>query len=329
MSPPPAVFTSVLGPVIQRYLALKQALGRHYASERATYAHLDRFLVAGAVDMTAKTFLLWSATIGHLTPGVRRSWMRVVRNLCCYRRRSEPTCFVPDPSTFPQPHIPRRPHLFTDEQIVRLLHATDALEATSTSPLRREVFRLALILLYTAGLRRGEVVRLTMADYDDAEHTLMIRASKFHKSRLVPLSGDAVREMDRYLVARRRLPHASETPLLCCSRRGLRPYTGAGLGQGLRQLFRCAGLWTATGGLPRVHDLRHSFAHAALLRWYRAGIDVEAKLPALAAYMGHVSVISTQYYLSFFEPFAQSASERFARHCEPFLLPGAGEGGDP
>jgi integrase len=70
--------------------------------------------------------------------------------------------------------------------------------------------------------------------------------------------------------------------------------------------------------------MRHTFAHAALLRWYHAGIDIEAKLPALAAYMGHVSIVSTQYYLSFFEPVAEKASERFARHCAPFVC-GASE----
>ena len=120
-------------------------------------------------------------------------------------------------------------------------------------------------------------------------------------------------------MVRRRLPHAVETPLLCNSRGGLHRYTGAGLAQGLRQLLRRAGVRTASGGLPRVHDMRHSFAHEALLRWYRAGIDVQVKLPALATYMGHVSVVSTQYYLSLLEPVADTASKRFARHCDAFL----------
>jgi integrase/recombinase XerD len=324
-----AAFASRLGPFIARYLTLKRALGRRYANEESALTHLDRFLARQTADLTAETFALWSTTaIGHLSPTVRRGWMRVVRNLCLYRQRSDSTCFVPDPTGFPQPLQPRRPHLFTDEQIVRLLRAADDLQKGSTSPLRHEVFRLALVLLYTAGLRRGEIVRLTVADYAPDERTLTIRESKFHKSRIVPLSLGAAREMDAYLVARRRLSHAAEAPLLCCNRRGLRHYTGMGLAQGLRQLFRSVGIWTATGHLPHVHDMRHTFAHAALLRWYRTGIDIEAKLPALATYMGHVSVVSAQYYLSFFEPVAQKASERFARHCAPFVR-GVNEGGVP
>jgi integrase len=318
---------SELGPIIDRYLSLKQALGRKYTTERRVLGHLDRFLATQGHEakLTAETFIRWCVTIDHLTSGVRRNWMRIVRNLCLYRRRSEPTCFVPDPAGFPKPHQPRRPHLFEPEEIGRLLRVTDDLQPHSTSPLRREVFRLAIVLLYTAGLRRGELVRLTLSDYDPAERTLQIRATKFHKSRLVPLSCDATREMEEYLRARRNLPHSADAPLLCNRSRGQRPYTGAGLGQGLRQLFRRADVRTASGGLPRVHDLRHGFAHQALLRWYRAGIDVHTKLPALATYMGHVSIVSTQHYLALLEPFAQEASERFDRHCQSFLDPAPGD----
>lgn len=323
-------FASRLEPIVARYLALKAALGRNYATERDVLAHLERFLAAqlpDRPDLTAESFALWCATLAHLTPTVRRNRMRIVRNLCLYRQRSESHCFVPDSGGFPRRHAPQRPHLFTGQEIVRLLHAAKGLRPSSTSPLRPEVFRLAVVLLYTAGLRRGELARLTLADYDPAEQTLAIRATKFHKSRIVPLSRDAANEMDVFLRARRRLPHTSDTPLLCSSWRGLRCYTGKGIGHGLRDLFQSAGLRTASGRLPRCHDMRHSFALQALLRWYDAGTDVQAKLPALAAYMGHVSIVSTQHYLGFLEPVAEAACELFARHCGPFLDTSSAPGG--
>ena len=68
------------------------------------------------------------------------------------------------------------------------------------------------------------------------------------------------------------------------------------------------------GRLPRIHDFRHSFAVNALLRWYRSGIDVQSKLPFLSAYMGHVNIADTYYYLHFVEPLASQASARFAKH---------------
>jgi len=323
-------FASELGPLIAHYLALKEALGRRYQVERAVLTHLDHFLAAQALEhsqLTANTFFLWVATFVHVTPSVRRNRMRIARNLCLYRQRSEPSCFVPDPDGFPRPHQPRRPHLFTEQQIVRLLHAAVELRPTPTSPLYGEGLHLAIVLLYTSGLRRGELVRLTLEDYDVREQTLRIRDTKFHKSRLVPLSDDAVREMNRYLLTRRQLPHPADAPLLCTRHRGFRPYTGAGLAQGLRRLFLKAGIRTAAGRVPRIHDLRHTFALQALLRWYRAGVDIQAKLPALATYMGHASVVSTQYYLGLLEPFAEAASERFACHCAPFLTANATDGG--
>jgi len=321
--------SSVLAPIITRYLELKRALGRHYRTESGILKHLDAFLVGQGGDLTAETFALWCCSREHLSSGVRRNWMRVVRNLCLYRRRREPTCFVPDPLQFPLPHQSVRPHIFTEAEIALLLDRAERLPAGSGSPLRAENMRLAVVLLYTAGLRRGEVQRLIIGDYDRQEQTLLVRESKFHKSRLLPLSADAARAVEQHLRLRRArgLPAGSDSPLLWNAHRREGAYTGAGLGQGIRSLFRAVDIRTAAGRWPRVHDLRHAFAVNALLRWYRAGEDLQAKLPYLATYMGHVSIISTQHYLHFVEQLAASASERFERRCGALIAaPGAGQG---
>jgi integrase len=180
---------------------------------------------------------------------VQRNWLRVVRNLCLYRRRTIPDVFVPDPTGFPKPHAPIRPYIFTTTDIARLLDAADHLVATSRSPLRRETFRLAIVLLYTSGLRRGELVRLIVGDYDPSEQTLLIRASKFHKSRRLPLSSDAQRELEAYLRTRRHrgFPTAPDSALIWNrSRRGGRPYTGEAVRCEIDALFRAADIRTAT-----------------------------------------------------------------------------------
>jgi len=87
----------------------------------------------------------------------------------------------------------------------------------------------------------------------------------------------------------------------------------------LRRLFRHADVHTIGHRTPRVHDFRHTYAVHVLLRWYRQGVDVQAKLPALKTAMGHVSIASTAYYLAMLAPIAEAASERFARHCDPVL----------
>ena len=329
-------FTSPLGPAAMRFLTLKRALGRGYAREEAILRALDGFLAAqrpGPADLTPATFAAWGQTLGRLSPGVRRAWFRIARNLCLYRRRIDPTCFVPDPALFPLPHRPLVPYIFTPAEIARLLQCADQLPPASRSPLRAAAYRLAVVLLYTTGLRRGELVRLTVADYDPGTQTLAIRASKFHKSSVVPLAADGVQEVERYLAARRRRPHpiAPTDPLVWSGpdRRPPRPYTGAGFAQGFRALCRTAGIRTPAGQPPRVHDTRHSCAVQALLRWYRAGADVHAKLPLLATYLGHVSIVSTAYYLHFLAPVRTLASERFAQRYGAVIAPVTDREGRP
>ena len=317
-------FTSAIGTVIARYIAFKQAMGMQYDSQRQILQRFDRFLVElPAEDLTSESFAAWCASMEHQATGGRRLRLRLVHGLCRYRRRTEPTCFVPDPSQFPPPRPPSPPHIFSEEEILRMLCAADELCAYKCSPLYPQVARLAVVLLYTAGLRRGELVRLTLGDYDSAEGTLFIHDSKFHKSRLVPLSPDAVREIERYLETRRRtdLPRDADDPLLLHQQRGFNAYQGNGLRLLMRRLFKAAGIRTAAGRLPRTHDLRHTFAIHALSRWYRTGADVQSRLPALANFMGHASIVSTQYYLPFLDTVAQSASERFDRHYSHSLSP--------
>jgi integrase len=158
-------------------------------------------------------------------------------------------------------------------------------------------------------------LRLTVDDYDPRQGTLLIRCTKFHKSRLLPLHKDVCREVEHYLNIRRKhhLSIAAETPLVGSSYGGGSPYTPQSLRWGLERLLRWAKIRTSQGRLPRTHDARHSFAVNALLRWYRSGVDVQSKLPFLAAYMGHVSIVSTYHYLHFVEPLASQASARFAQ----------------
>ncbi len=331
MSAPPP-FKSPIGPAIARYVEHKLDLGCCFKSQRHRLLQLDRFLVAHEdSDLSAESFAAWCSSTEHLTAGGRRMQMLLVRQFCLYRRRTEPLCFVPDASQFPRPQPRRSPHVFSEDEIARLLRASDSLRPWGASPLYRQVARLALVLLYTSGIRRGELVRLTLGDYDAVEHVLRVSDSKFHKSRLIPLSKDAAAELERYIADRCRpgFPRGADAPLLI-HRHGSRltAYSGGGLRVLMRQLFRIAGVQTAAGRLPRVHDLRFTFAFHALLRWYRDGADVQARLPALATYMGHASILSTEYYLPTLDVVAPEVSERFERHCTRLLATVLDGGGD-
>jgi len=314
-----ASFQSSIASEIVNYISLKQALGRSFESSSIILLKLDQFLFRignPSPDLTAETFNQWCQTLEVVSSNTKLARMHIVRNFCLYRRRGNPTCFVPDPTQFP-PARPRiQPYIFSDLEVARILSYSDRIPDSIRSPMRNGLARLAIILLFTAGLRLGELLRLTATDYDPSAQTLMIRASKFHKTRLLPVQSDVAMEIERYLKALQsiRSPRPAHVPLFWSSYCGGRAYSGSQIRRNLHILLNLAGIKKPNGRLPRIHDFRFSFAVNVLLHWYRNGKDVQAKLPLLAAYMGHVSVLSTHYYLRFITPLATLASSAFAAH---------------
>ncbi len=221
---------------VDRYLQRQRSLGRAYVHEEHVIGVLRRFLEKNShTDLDQAMFEAWCASQGHLSANTQRNRQRIVRNFCLYRQRIELTCFVPDINRLPRrrPYAP--PVIFGAAEVARMLAVAHRLAPTSSSPLRPAVMRVAVVLLYTAGLRRGELLRLTLADVDPRHGILQIRASKFHKSRIVPLSQDASRELRIYLRRRLRPPLSCSpgSPLLCNTKGRVRGYTGTGLRDGM------------------------------------------------------------------------------------------------
>ena len=207
--------------------------------------------------------------------------------------------------------------------MVKLLRATAGLQRCPASPLRPEVIRLAIVLLFTTGVRRGELLALKLGDYNPRELTLHIRETKFYKSRLLPINRSIADEIEKCLRAKtqRRLPVSPDTALIWNAAWGGGAYSGTSLRRALQSLLQKCGIVTPKGKLPRIHDFRHSFAVNTLLRWYRTAVCVEAKLPLLATYLGHGSALSTHYYLHFIEPLRSAASQRFADRYGELVSP--------
>lgn len=310
----PTTATIALDRSIADYLERQRALGRAYRTEEDILRSLRQFIsAAGERDVDLDSFERWCASHEGLTGNVRRSRQRVVRNWCLYRQRSEPSCFIPDPNRFPKPHPHKAPVIIAPVAVGRMLAVVQTVRPSPDSALRPDVLRLATVLLYTAGLRRGELLRLQLGDVNAQDAVLRVRESKFHKSRWVPLSKDAGAELREYLRRRQQQWGASAPtqPLLCHGTRHCQGYTGTGLSTGIQELIEAASVRGWDGRRPRVHDFRHSFAVQCLLRWYRQGADVQSNLPKLAMYMGHVSIVSTAYYLRWIPELAQAASDRF------------------
>ena len=323
-------FHSSIASELVDYISLKKALGRSFQTASIVLFYLDRFLgelETSSVDLTTETFGLWCQTMESVSSNTRLARMHIVRNFCLYRRRKNPNCFVPDTSQFPKASARAEPYIFSDIEVARLLHRCHSIPVLVRSPLRAATTRLAIILLYTTGIRRGELLRLTRANYNPVEQTLAIHSSKFYKSRILPLPNNVAMEVESFLKKHRsvrpRLP--DDSPLILNPRCGGQAYSGTGLTTNLRMLFTLTGIKKPDGRPPRIHDFRFSFAVNVLLRWYQSGFDVQSKLPFLAAYMGHVSVLSTYYYMQWIEPLASFASSLFAARYGALIQ----EGGVP
>jgi site-specific recombinase XerD len=319
--PPVAGFRSPLADLLRTYLAVRRALGRRYSGEEVILRGWDDFLhLHGANLQTigSDMFHRWAGTMPHLTPTVLRNRLRIVRNFLIYCARTHPDLHVPDVATFPNPHPARPPRLVSGADMSRVLATVEQLLPSHQNPVRGPTVRMALILLYCCGLRRGELLRLKLRHFDPQQNVLRVEATKFYKSRLIPLPDSVVRELCHYLQLRRHhLPDQPECALIWSGNHMApeKSYSAPGLISNWQQLCLAAGVVDERGRPPRLHDLRHSFAVAALQRWYEASGDVQARLPHLSTYMGHACPCSTHYYLHLTPGLREAASLRFHQYA--------------
>jgi integrase len=225
----------------------------------------------------------------------------------------EPRTEVPPVRTLP-PIRRAKPYLYTDEEIQRLLAA--ALDLPPIDGLRRWTFHCLFGLLAVTGLRIGEALRMRRDDVDLRQGVLIIRDTKFGKSRLVPVHATTREVLLRYAARRDEQPDRQSSPYFFVTERGRRL-----LIQYVHRVFwklsRRIGLrGPADHTGPRLHDLRHRFAVQALLGWYRAGEDVERRLPALSTYLGHGCVRDTYWYLSACPELMEHAARRLDARWE-------------
>ena len=325
----PKGFHSSLAGSLQRFLDLKRTLGRRYRGERAILSHWDNFLhchYPEARKVSAEMFSGWTQELSHLSPTVRRARQCLVRNWLLFHARDHAGTFIPDLLTFPKPTPAQLPRLVSEAEMARILQAAWQLPPSRTNPLRAETIALGLLLLFCCGLRRGELLRLKLGDLDRKQRLLSIVETKFHKSRLVPLDPTVAGHLEHYLRERRKrkLPMTSNAFLLWSGNHSPEVYAAYSLLSLWRRLCVSVKVLDAQGHPPRLHDLRHSFACHALQRWYTQGADVQTKLPHLATYLGHVSAVSTYYYLQLTPELRQSASQRFHQRFRPLFTAGGG-----
>lgn len=217
------------------------------------------------------------------------------------------------------PKEPERliPYIYSRAELHCLLQA--AQKESHWCKLEPATLRALLLLLYGAGLRISEALRLTLGDVDLEQRLLTIRETKFYKTRLVPLGTDLSQALTIYLAARSKAEHPSPPEAFLLLTQHSLPVSVQLAEDTFKRLCRKVGVRRrdASRYVPRLHDLRHTFAVHRLTACYRSGGDVQRLLPQLATYLGHVDLDSTQRYLTLTPELLSQASNRFEQYATP------------
>jgi integrase/recombinase XerD len=301
---------------VESYLAVREAMGQSVRPKRKL---LDEFLAfvaerqpSGGGPIRAEWALDWACLLSRRR-GVngRAGRLSIVRGFLSYLRVFLPETEVPAHGLLSGPPRPK-PYLFSAEEIRRMLAA--ALELGPRNSLRPHTYHALLGLLASTGLRVGEAIRLTVADVQLAFSPphLIIRQTKFAKSRLVPVHATTAEQLGRYATRRQRLGYDGLSDAWLISEQG-KPLCYSNLQIWFSRLLHRLDIRAPEGKRrPSLHSFRHGFAVERLKAWQEAGADVQALVPHLAVYLGHVSPRETYWYLSATPELLNAAGRSFA-----------------
>jgi len=299
----------------REYLTLRRNLGfKMHGADKPLGAFVTFMEQRRAVYITQQLALTWAQQPSGVLPAEWARRLRLVRGFAVHRSATDPRTQVPPHGLLPHRPQRARPYLYTQAEIRRLLRA--ALRMPPGAGLRPWTYHGLFGLLSVTGLRIGEACNLELVDVDLKKALLTVRGAKFGKSRLVPLHASTCKVLADYMARRERFLSGRPALHLFISHRGNR-LDGGEIRRTFYALSRQIGLRGPSDSHgPRLHDMRHRFAVQTLLRWYRAGKDAERCLPILSAYLGHVHVADTYWYLSQWPALMQEAMKRLERRWE-------------
>lgn len=299
-----------------QFLAFKRAMGMGYRRAEFVLASFVRFVRERYGDFPVsleQVVTRWATRIEGRKAVTVANEFGVVRQLCLFRRRSDPRAFVPDHAVAPVKESVFVPYIFSREEVLALLDAATRHEGRN---MWGAMLRALTLVLYCTGMRLGETTRLRLDDVDLHRGVLTVQRSK-GRSRLLAIRDDLVAELRQYLRRREDIlvaSGASTSPALFVRRDGS-ALTVRAASDAFRGLLRDLELKPPRGRCgARPYEFRHAFAVHRLTAWAVEGVDVHAKLPWLSAYLGHQNVLGTEVYLKATPQLLQLASQRFEQH---------------
>ena len=295
---------------LEDYLALRRALGFKLKTAGRLLGQFVGYLEdRGAGTITTEDALAWAV----LPPG---AWQAIrlaaVRGFAAYLHGTDPSVQVPPAGLIRRGNDRATPYIYSDAEISAIITAAGALRPE----FRAATYQALVSLLAASGLRIGEALSLDRGDLDGDQGMLTVRDAKFGKTRLVPLHPSATGALTRYSALRDEHHRRPAAPALFLSTAGTR-LLHSNVGLTFNQLTAQAGLARRSAACrPRIHDVRHSFAVATVLGWYRDGADVAAMMPRLSTYLGHADPKHTYWYLSAAPELMALAGDRLHAHLQ-------------
>ena len=310
---------NTLHQAVDEYLSMRRDLGfKLHDAGNALFDFAAFMEQHRAPYITQALALAWAQQPVNVQPSHWARRLSFVRGFARYRRASDSRTQIPAPGLLPFQPKRARPYLYSDDEIKRLLcAAVNMPHHYERGALLPWVYYCLFGLLSVSGLRLGEVRNLKLQDVDLNAALLTIRNAKFGKDRLVPLHTSTCKVLSDYIARRQRhWADRSISDYLFVSSRGNR-LDSSQIHRAFYVLSQQIGLRSAADSHgPRLHDMRHRFATNTLVNWYRAHQDPERLLPVLSAYLGHVHVADTQWYLESSPELMREAMNRLDRRWE-------------
>lgn len=282
----------------EEYLALRRAVGFKLRRAEGLLFTFAEFLEAEhATCITTDLALRWAMLPTGAGPGWWSSRLCLARGFARHMNAIDPATEVPPTGLLMRlgPGSCRaEPYLYSQTEVIALMAATRSIRSRFVAA----TCATLIGLLAVTGIRIGEALRLDTTDLDWDAGVLIVRDGKGNRSRQVPLHAGTVDALHAYARLRDERYPLPRCASFFVTRSGRRPSYGT-IREHFEHLVRTAGLQPRSARCrPRLHDFRHSFACATLEDWYRSGADVQAMLPLLSTYLGHIDPISTYWYLS-------------------------------
>lgn len=279
------------------YLALRQALGYKLRTHGPSLKNFVKFVeVSKIASITAEVALAWSMKPANADPKWWAYRLRMVHHFARFVHGRDPETQVPPLDLLPYSQRRKPPHIYSDDQMTRLIAAAATLP--SHNDLRGFTYSTLFALLWVSGLRISEALGLNREDVDPVNNFLSIRNTKFGKSRLVPIHPDTCQALQLYAWRRDRTLPLVKSPSFFLTVFGTRP-TRTVAEVTFRQICSQIGIRNPSQRKgPRIHDIRHTFAVRTLVDLYKNSHDIDQGVYALAVYMGHIGPSSTYWYLS-------------------------------